>query len=81
MTIREIVADWLRTHNCDGLCGGECRCSVDNLMPCECPAFLGAHECVAAVRGLVPEEYKGEYEDWFVPAKLAEMEKNDGRHG
>ena len=65
MNIREIVAEYLKAHKCDGLCGDECGCSLDDLMPCECPNM---DHCVAAVKGEVPDEYKAEFDDWFVPA-------------
>ena len=32
--LQTIVADWLREHGYDGLCGDGCGCGVDDLMPC-----------------------------------------------
>ena len=35
MTVREIVAQWLRDHGYDGLYhDGDCGCLLDDLMPC-----------------------------------------------
>jgi hypothetical protein len=38
MTIREIVADWLKSHGYDGLycgeVGDECGCHLDDFAPC-----------------------------------------------
>lgn len=49
MTLKEIVADWLRTHGYTGLYHADtcCGCSLDDFMPCgepgeNCqPGFLG----------------------------------------
>ena len=65
MNIREIVAEYLLAHNCDGLCGEDWGCGLGNLMWCDEP---NVYQCVAAVRGPVPDEYKAEFDDWFVPA-------------
>jgi hypothetical protein len=37
MTVRELVADWLKTHGYDGLWdeANECACLLDDLMPCD----------------------------------------------
>jgi len=35
MTAREIVEKYLRDNGYDGLCGEECGCSIDDLMPCD----------------------------------------------
>ena len=34
MDIRQIVEQWLRANNYDGLCSEDCGCEVDDLMPC-----------------------------------------------
>ncbi len=34
--VREIIADWLKTHGYDGLyIPGECACEIDQLVPCD----------------------------------------------
>jgi len=76
MTIKEIVADWLKEHGCDGLCSREpCGCSQDDLLSC------GSlyDDCLAAVKGPTPPEYEGEV-DWLVPKQFpveGEGEAND----
>ena len=35
MTVKEIVADYLKTNGFDGLCRENCGCGLDNLFPCE----------------------------------------------
>ncbi len=34
MTVKEIVAGWLKEHGYDGLYCDECGCIIDDLMPC-----------------------------------------------
>ncbi len=67
MTVKEIVADWLKEHECDGLCHAdcECGCTLDDFVPCFDPDF----DCVAAVKGPVPEEYDG-VSTWMVPKQF-----------
>jgi len=33
----DVVRQWLEDHEYTGLCGEECGCRLDDLMPCECP--------------------------------------------
>jgi hypothetical protein len=37
MTVKEILADWLKKHGYDGLCypRGECGCGLDDFIPCQ----------------------------------------------
>ena len=35
MTVKEILIEWLKAHGFTALCGDECGCSIDDLMPCE----------------------------------------------
>jgi hypothetical protein len=52
MTVKQIVAEWLKEHGYDGLynwghyCGCECGCKLDDLMPCG----EGFSNCQAGVR-------------------------------
>lgn len=36
LTVKDIITQWLKEHNCDGLCDidNECGCGLDDLMPC-----------------------------------------------
>lgn len=34
MNVKKIVKAWLIENGYDGLYGGECECSLDDLMPC-----------------------------------------------
>jgi hypothetical protein len=75
ITVTEIVADWLKAHECDGLChtGCECGCPLDDFAPCLEPSF----DCVAAVKGPVPKEYEGGTDTWMVPKPFPEGAKNN----
>lgn len=33
--IKEIITDFLKNNEYDGLCGGDCGCDFNNLMHCE----------------------------------------------
>ena len=46
MNVRDIVRDWLKKNDYDGLCHPDriCGCSVDELMPCSFELVPG---CVA----------------------------------
>ena len=51
MTVRKIVAEWLKAHGYDGLCNYNCGCggtNLDDLMPCEDGGNIGS--CVPAYR-------------------------------
>ena len=58
MTVKEILADWLKSHNWDGLAGDECGCELNDLMPCDSP-----DQCVPGIRG--PCDC-GESHDWHI---------------
>lgn len=55
MPIKEMVAEWLRVNDYDGLCNpySNCGCGLDDLMPCRCPNERG---CVCAYEIPVPED-------------------------
>ena len=48
MTVKEMVASYLRQNGFDGLCSDDCGCGLDHLFPCECETmWLG---CVPAYK-------------------------------
>jgi len=68
MAVKNIVVEWLKAHECDGLCHTdcECGCALDDFFPCGEPGF----ECVAAVEGPGPPEREGDYDTWMVPKEF-----------
>ncbi|GAB1534393.1 hypothetical protein ADMFC3_00240 [Geovibrio sp. ADMFC3] len=54
MTVREIVAEWLKNNGYDGLVDieGECVCLIEDLIPCDCEHI---ESCQAGKRVLLPE--------------------------
>ena len=65
MNVKEIVREWLETHEgYDGLCNEmyECGCGLDNLMPC-CDSVM---DCEVAYE--VKQE-SGEFDIIYVPGK------------
>lgn len=59
MTIKEIVAGYLRINKYDGLYDpGECACKIDDLAPCECVNF---NECRPGYLGPPDEELGWDY--------------------
>ena len=46
MDAKEIITEWLKAHNCDGLCDveHECGCPIDDLVCCDGPML----DCVPA---------------------------------
>lgn len=59
MNVGEIIADWLKSHNCDGLCNIEtpdgCGCGLDDLICC---GFINLADCQAARKCEPDEEQK-----------------------
>ena len=60
MTVREIIAGWLKEHGYDGLCSTDyppygCGCDIDDLSPCDC--FDNSH-CVPAYKSIATQEDK-----------------------
>ena len=39
MTVREIIEKYLKENEFDGLCGDDCGCPIDDLMPCMCDSM------------------------------------------
>ena len=53
MTVRGIIAEYLRVHGYAGLYGFECGCSLDELMPCDhklTPGRCDFAECLPGVK-------------------------------
>lgn len=46
MNVKQIVEQWLRANNFDGLCTIDCGCEVNDLMPCR----EYAHDCQAGYK-------------------------------
>lgn len=73
MTVKEIVADWLKAHDCEGLYSEDCGCKLDDLMPCGEPNF----NCVAAVND--PAEHDPEVQVWMTPKQFPDEAKGEAR--
>ena len=44
VTTQDMVIKYLEENGYDGLCGDECGCEIDDLMPCEqCYPFVPLH--------------------------------------
>ena len=78
MTVHDIVIEWLKDHNADGLCCDECGCDGD--VPCE----GDYRDCVPAKKVIATEEhYDPEYSEFqigdeiFVPV-FKTLEPNNG---
>lgn len=59
MTVRKIVAEWLKCHGYDGLYApGSCACRVDDLMPCDdaCESCIAGYEQMCPGPELCPVE-------------------------
>lgn len=55
-TAIEILRTWLSASGFDGLCSGECGCSLHDLMPC---SSEGAWDCRPAYRIRCTEDCEG----------------------
>lgn len=67
MTCKEIIEQYLKEKGFDGLCGDDCGCGIDDLMPC----FDAWTECVPGFKGPDPD---GE-SDWLMyPSREAVAE-------
>ena len=73
MTVREIVINWLKAHECDGLCGDECGCDLEDFRPCDDPP----RDCVAAVKGPTPPEFEGYRDCWMTPKQFPDEPKGE----
>ena len=51
MTVKEIVIEYLKANGYDGLCGEECGCAIDDLVPCDSdpsdckPGYIHYSDC------------------------------------
>lgn len=83
ITVRTIVAEYLRSHGCDGLLSIRCACRLDNLMPCsdeQCPNEDMADCEPGYIRAMDAEGYEGI--DWaMVPYKRKVDETDYGAAG
>jgi hypothetical protein len=70
VTVKEIIAAWLKEHGHDGLCYPDCGCGTDDLMPCN--SFPG--DCEPAYRRECSPEKLNSYND-----KCAVSDINNGR--
>lgn len=74
MDVREIVAEYLKAHGYDGLCGDDCGCIAADLGPCgEACCF----DCEPGVLLPCPVPECGEH-DWHIGPKPAEGGKGEG---
>jgi len=48
MNVKEIVRNWLRENNCDGLYDDDCACDLETLMDCYDGRIPG---CMPGVKG------------------------------
>lgn len=67
MTLKEIVAEYLKTNGYDGLFNGDCACLVDDLLPCE-------HQCDDCIPG-----YKVPC-DWHIRQDAGRIPRARGWH-
>ena len=52
MNVREIVSEWLKANDYDGLCSYECGCGLNDFMPCD----QGCEDCSPAYRAVADED-------------------------
>ena len=63
MTVKDIIADYLKKNGFDGLCDYDCGCGLDDLFPCESEArCLG---CEPAYKHTVDTTGGGAYDKYF----------------
>ena len=69
MDVKQIVTEYIKAHDLDGLCNDVCGCGLDDLAPCGDGPFPDC--CTAKSRVLGPDEYKddcGPGDVWFTCA-------------
>jgi hypothetical protein len=62
MTVKEIIAAWLKEHGYDGLCYPECGCGIDDLIPC----YNLSADCRPAYRWKCYGPEKQEAKEWAI---------------
>lgn len=74
MTVKDMVAEWLRANHYDGLCNpsGECGCGLGDLMPCQC---VNERECMCAYS--VPAPDGTEYDRFYCTSNADQNEPSD----
>jgi len=61
ITVKQILTGWLKKHGYDGLCGDECGCGLDDLIPCDGnPA-----DCVPGYKVPCPPEYVEDFGEFI----------------
>jgi len=66
MDVKDIIEDWLKTHECDGLyMPGECACKIGDLFPCD--ICMRDCECKPGVLKAAGDE-DGDFE-WMIVEK------------
>ena len=54
MNVKNIVIDWLKTHDYDGLFSdGDCGCEIDDLMPCD-----DCVDCMPGYKVICPKDHE-----------------------
>ena len=67
MTIKDIIQNWLRDNNFDGLCNQDCGCGINDIMPCVVNHCLVLCDCVPAKKVVATEEhYDPEYSEFDI---------------
>ena len=72
VTVRQMVAEYLKDNGYDGLAGEECGCWLNDLMPCE---YFDAYHCVAGHEGPPPENEGEGVDTWMYAGKRPDAPK------
>jgi len=70
--VYDMVMKYLKDIGADGLYNSdlECSCGLDNLMP---SGGCLVHDCSAARKAPVPDNYKQDYHEWYEVIKGGEL--------
>ena len=60
MTVKDIVIEYLKTHDYDGLCSEDfrCSCGIDDLLSCDCEGVI---YCIPAKKVIITSETYEKY--------------------